>query len=75
MYKHVVWSLNVEQDMALLKHFAKQKKILPDLTGALSTQVLSSEIVSANNGVHKIASSEFGIRHSYSVEVMDVARL
>ena len=43
--------------MALLKYFAKPKKMtLPDPTGALSREVPSSAIVSANNEVQKIAS-------------------
>ena len=44
--------------MALQKYFAKQKKTtLPDPTGALSREVPSSAIVSANNEVQTIASS------------------
>ena len=52
-----VWSLNTERDMALLKYFAKQKKMtLPEPTGALSREAPSSAIVSANNEVQKITS-------------------
>ena len=44
--------------MALLKYFAKQKETnLPDPSGALSREVPSSAIVSANKEVQKIASS------------------
>ena len=53
-------------EMTPFKYFAKQNKTnLLDPTGALSREVASSAIVSANNEVHvkKIASSsgEFGV--------------
>ena len=44
--------------MALFKYFAKQNKTnLPDPTGALSREVPSSAIVSANNEVKNASSS------------------
>ena len=50
--------------MALFKYFAKQNKTnLPDPTGALSREVPSSAIISANNKVKKMASSS---KNSYS---------
>ena len=66
MYTYV----RVKFEMALLTYFAKQKTNLPDPSGALSSEVPSSAIVSANSKVQKIASSsessEFKKRGPYS---------
>ena len=53
MYTYVC----VKFEMALLTYFAKQKKTnIPEPNGALSSEVPSSAIVSANSKVQKIAS-------------------
>ena len=55
---YVYTYVRVKFEMTLLTYFAKQKKTnLPDPSGALSSEVPSSAIVSANSKVQKIASS------------------
>ena len=59
LHTRLDWTCEVgTSKMSLLKYFTKQKTTpLPDPSGALSREVPSSAIASANNEVQKIASS------------------